>query len=193
MSKTEPVAKFGRQGLLRHWARDDSGVAIIEFAFIVPLMLLLAVGIMDLGMLMMKYRHASQLAASLAQTSAQLSIQSRDGSKGAANTLSAEQQAMLKNGLKLVMGEQDSKSTVATARRVIRSGKDILTDWEWTHGALADEEAFPVDKNAVMSQTQPGESLMVVDVSFTHEFVVTSYFGQSHRFTTHYTAGVPSY
>ena len=194
MSKNDPTGGSSRCPSLIRLARDESGVAIVEFAFVMPFMVLLAVGIMDMGMLLMKYRHATQVAASLAQTSAQLSVVNRDGTKGAKNTLTPEQNAMLQNGLLVIMGNQDAEGTTAEAKRVIRSANKLTTDWTWNYSGTGEaEKAFPLDTPAIMAQTEPGESLMVVDVAFTYNFFFSSYFGKSQSFQTHYTAGVPSY
>ena len=175
-------------------ARDESGTVAVEFAILAPLMVVLMVGIIDLGTMLMKYRHAVQAAASLAQVGAHLSIENRDASKGVANTITPEQSDMLNNGLKMVFGKTDTKNVTALARRVIRTGNELKTDWAWSKGNIGKNgSAYPLNEQKILTQTVPGESLMVIDVSFSHRFLFASFFGKDSVLTAHYSAGVPSY
>lgn len=200
----------------RQWMSDDCGVAAVEFALMAPVIVLLAVGVADLGALLMKYRHASQAAGSIAQTAAYLSIADRDGSKGAGNTLTKDQDAMLKNGLAMVLGKDDTLIAQAEAKRVIRNGDKFVTDWIWSYGGTKGNQSgkfkfrdgkdsspeqsgssgssqFPLDTGALAAQMAKGESIMVVDVAFKHDFFYSHFFGKGQKFMTHYTAGIPSY
>jgi len=48
--------------LLHRTRRDDSGAEIIEFAFVVPLLLLVVVGIMDFGFMFQRYEVVTNAA-----------------------------------------------------------------------------------------------------------------------------------
>ena len=194
MSKVENSSSGHSRKTVHGLTCDERGTVAIEFAILAPLMLLLVVGIADVGTLLMKYRHGVQAAASLAQVGSRLSVQNRSTSQGAANSITDEQSALLNNGLKMVFGEKDAAKANAIARRVIRSGNTLKSDWAWSQGNTGKGgNAFPLNAQEILSQIAPGESLMVVDVSFTHQFFFSRFFGRESHFTAHYTAGVPSY
>ncbi len=178
------------------FGRDRAGTVAIEFAILAPLMIVLMVGVVDLGSFLMKYRHAVQAASSLAQVGAYLSIQNRDSAKGTENTITKDQVKLIGNGLKMIFGESDAAKAKVLARRVVRTGTELKADWTYGHGMTDDDtdrNSFPLDQQKILSQIAPGESLMVVDVSFSHQFIFSQFFGKESKFSTQYTAGVPSY
>lgn len=171
---------------------NASGAASVEFAFIAPLMILLMVGIVDAGTLLLKYRHAFQAAASLAETGSRLSIADRTGSSGAQNPITQEQAALLDNGVKLIMGN-NIQGIRASAQRVIRSAGAIKPEWAWVNnsGSRSGGQAA-VNQAEVLALTRDGESLLVADVTFEHKFLF-GILGAKMNLTAHYAAGVPSY
>lgn len=189
MSKAD-FARFGKRLRGRNgFLRNEGGTVAIEFAILAPVMIILMIGVVDLGSLLMKYRHSVQAASSLAQVGAYHSIMNRDSSQGVENTITEDQAKLIGNGLKMVLGENDAEKTNILARRVIRNGSNLKTDWTYRKG----DGEFPLNTKEILSQIAPGESLMVVDLSFSHQFIFTSFFGKESRISAHYTAGVPSY
>ena len=49
-----------RGGFLRRFARRDDGAVAIEFAFIVPALLIFTVGILEFGLILFDYHRASE-------------------------------------------------------------------------------------------------------------------------------------
>lgn len=212
-----------RRTVLLRRLRDDSGVAAIEFALTVPLLIILAIGVIDIGNMLLKYRHAFQAAASIAETSTRLSIanrkseaqtagedsgdddryekeyskkqrREREEKQQAINTITQEQAALLENGVQMILGEADTSGFSAAARRVVRSKGTLTIDWDWRYGLAGTQKtAFPLNQNEIMGLTKDGESIVVVDVAFDYKFLFYQTFGLSKRLTAHYTAGVPSY
>lgn len=205
---------YGILSAARAGFRNESGVAAVEFALVVPVLLILTVGVIDGGNFLLKYRHAFQTAASLAETGARLSIANRtvsqsqnesdgDGDRDgetrkndmqqSVNMITQEQSQLLSNGVRMVMGEMDPGTFSASARRVVRSRDRLTTDWIWSYDSSHSvEKLFPLNKERALSMTADGESIMIVDVAFDYQFLFKS-MGFKKRFTAQYTAGVPSY
>lgn len=69
--KHRPGAKRARRGVLARWRDDRRGVAAVEFALVLPFMLLLFLGMFELNSALTVDRKVSQAASSVADLVAQ--------------------------------------------------------------------------------------------------------------------------
>lgn len=171
----------------------QEGVAAVEFALVLPFMMILLVGVMDMGLAMIDYRTTVQAGESLAKTSAQLSIRGLTSSSvlgkkaGQAGNTSGED-AILNNGLKIVLGSSSSTANVCSQRLVKDVNGQIAIVWAWPSGCGA---SHAIDTGSYQNLMAQGDSVLVADVKKKHDFIFSMFDGI--ELGIRYTATVPSY
>ena len=136
--------------------RDRRGVSAVEFAIIAPVMILLYVGIVEVGHLLTVYRRTSQVAS----TAADLTAQAKTVTKSDIEDIEAAASSILTpystNPLKIVLS-----SVVADANN------DGKIAWSCANrgGGRAEDSAFPVPPGL----TEPDSSVIVAEITYSYE------------------------
>jgi len=141
--------------LLRRLARDRRGVSAIEFAMIVPILILIYVGTVEVSSALTVYRRTQQVAA----TAADLTAQVKSVVKSDIDDINAAATSILTpystTPLKIVLS-----SVVAD------SGNKGKVDWSCANkgSARAEDSSYPVPSGL----TEPDSSVIVAEVTYTY-------------------------
>ncbi len=198
----QPFLRFGRQ---------QKGVAAVEFAIIVPFMMILLVGIMDMGLALLDYRTTRQATESLAKTAAYLSVKGLTANTGwgtnpgDAGDLTGKD-VILDNGMKIILGsdynpDNTPANTLVCAYRMVKNSNtrrlEVMWAWPWHCNEAAD---YSIDALGLRSNVERilnsgssgyGESFMIATVRKQHNFIL-EFFG-TIELQSKYFAHVPSY
>ena len=149
----------------KNFSKDNRGVSTIEFAFILPILLLAYLGLADLTFGMMATRRVSHLAATIGDLAAQsetLTDANITDLWAIANSMmkpfptaatTARPKALLKLRLTSVM--------MVSGKATVRWSKPL----NWTKMLDTDAEV----KAITTAQIAEGESLIVTDVAYTYD------------------------
>lgn len=139
---------------MRRMGRDPRGVSAIEFALIVPALILLYVGTVEIGNALTVYRRTAQVAATAADLTAQVRSVSKsdiqDIQAAASSILTPYSTGPLKIVLSSVVADDDNNGKV---------------DWSCANkgGARADNSSY----NVPAGLTEPNSSVIVAEIEYT--------------------------
>jgi Flp pilus assembly protein TadG len=162
--KLQPPQRTPEQGTRSRKMRKQSGQSLVEFAFLAPIILLLLVGVIEVG----RFAYLSILVASAARAGVQYGAQSlADASDDAGMQAAALSDAQNIPGLTVTMATHfcacsDSPSTQVSCPATCGTGNHALVYVRvQTNGAFSSlfhypglPASFPVSGNAVMRVAQ---------------------------------------
>ncbi len=127
MSRHTSATERGR--LLRRFTRRDDGAVAIEFAFIVPALVLFTIGILEFGLILFDFHRAGEAtrrASRLALIQTPLAVLDTLGTTDLACTATSGGNVTCTNGTQDGAADTNFAAMLAAMQAIF---PDILTDW----------------------------------------------------------------
>jgi Flp pilus assembly protein TadG len=150
---------LARVPLLTHLMRDRRGVSAVEFAMIVPLLILLYVGIAEIGNALTIYRRTSTVASTAADLTAQVKTVStsdlNDIISAASSIIAPYSPDPLKLTISSVVADNNNNGKVT-----------------WSHANKGATRAVGSGYNVPAGLTEAGSSVIVAELTYDFEPIV---------------------
>ncbi len=173
MAAAPSLGRPGLRALLRRWRLDRSGIGAVEFALLLPLMLLLYFGAYEVGEAVTINRKVTHIASTLGDLIAQ-----------SKTITGAEVQNILDAGEAIISPYPDTTLTLSIAQIAVDARGDAKVEWAVARNTTPLVANAPIVLPTAMSQ--PSSWLIRVEVHYRHAptvgYVLTGSFDFSDQF-----------